>query len=257
MLQEGLQTKLFGKEILFSREVGSTSDWAKELASLGAKEGTVTLAETQKAGHGRLGRKWVSPKGGLWFSLILKPSLKPVEALKLVFAAGLAVAEALKELYCLHVETKWPNDVLVNGKKICGVIAEMNTTGEKVNFVVIGVGINANFDVKEALPEELLESTTSLKNELGRSVQLDTLFRAVLEKLECLYGLFVKQGFNPVLTMWKNYADFLGHKVEVSDGTEKWAGLALDVEDDGRLNVKLDDGTVKHVLVGEVSSTQK
>jgi BirA family biotin operon repressor/biotin-[acetyl-CoA-carboxylase] ligase len=256
MLQEGLQTKLFGKEILFSREVGSTSDWAKELALLDAKEGTVAVAETQKAGHGRLGRKWVSPKGGLWFSLILKPSLKPAEAVKLVFVAGLAVAEALRELYCLHVETKWPNDVLVNGKKICGVIAEMNTTGEKVNFVVIGVGINANFDVNRALPEELLESTTSLENALGRSVQLNALFKAVLEKLEYLDELFVKQGFNPVLTMWKKYAGFLGHEVEVSNGSEKWVGLALDVDDSGRLNVKLDNGTVKRVLVGEVTLTQ-
>jgi BirA family biotin operon repressor/biotin-[acetyl-CoA-carboxylase] ligase len=256
-LQYGLQTKRFGREILFSHELGSTNDWAKELALFGAKEGTVAISETQKAGHGRLGREWVSPEGGLWFSLIFRPELEPAEASKLVFAAALAVAEVLHELYGLRVETKWPNDVLVNEKKVCGILAEMNTTGDKVNFVVIGMGINANFDAKEALPEELFENTTSLETELGRSVQLETLFRAVLERLECIYDLFVKEGFAPVLTMWKKYASFLGRKVEVLTGTEKLVGLALDVEDDGGLTVELESGTVKHVLVGDVSLRQK
>jgi BirA family biotin operon repressor/biotin-[acetyl-CoA-carboxylase] ligase len=256
-LQDGLRTRRFGRTILFNREVGSTNDWAKELALLGAEEGTVAIAETQKAGHGRLGREWVSPKGGLWFSVIFRPELKPAEASKLVFVAGLAVAEALHESYALPVETKWPNDVLMNERKVCGILAEMNTTGEKVNFVVIGVGINANFDATEALPEELFENATSLETALGRSVLLDTLFRTLLERLECIYELFVKQGFAPVLTMWKKYAGFLGCEVEVLDGTEKLVGLALDVEDDGGLTVKLENGMVKHVLVGDVSLRQK
>jgi BirA family biotin operon repressor/biotin-[acetyl-CoA-carboxylase] ligase len=256
-LQYGLRTKRFGRKILFSHEVGSTNDWAKELALLGAEEGTVAIAKTQKAGHGRLGREWASPKGGLWFSVIFRPELEPAEASKLVFAAGLAVADVLHELYGLRVETKWPNDVLVNGRKVCGILAEMNTTGDKVNFVVIGVGINANFDAREALPEELFKNATSLETTLDRSVQLDTLFRTVLERLECIYELFVEEDFAPVLTMWKKHATFLRRKVEVLSGTEKLVGLALDVEDDGGLTVKLEDGTVKHVLVGDVSLRQK
>ena len=256
-LQYGLRTKRFGRKILFSHEVGSTNDWAKELALLGAEEGTVAIAETQTAGHGRLGREWASPEGGLWFSVIFRPELESAEASKLVFAAGLAVAEVLHELYGLLVETKWPNDVLVNERKVCGILSEMNTIGDEVNFVVIGVGINANFDAKEALSEELFENATSLETALGRSVQLDTLFRTVLERLEYVYELFVKEGFASVLTMWKKYATFLGCKVEVLTGTEKLVGLALDVDDDGGLTVKLENGTVKHVLVGDVSLRQK
>jgi BirA family biotin operon repressor/biotin-[acetyl-CoA-carboxylase] ligase len=200
-LQCGLRTKRLGREILFSHEVGSTNDWAKQLALLGAEEGTVAIAETQTAGHGRLGREWASPEGGLWFSVIFRPELEPTEASKLVFAASLAVAEVLHELYGLRAETKWPNDVLMNGRKVCGILAEMNTTGNKVNFVVIGMGINANFDVKEALPQELFKNTTSLETVLGRSVQLDTLFRTALERLECIYELFMNKGFAPVLTV--------------------------------------------------------
>jgi BirA family biotin operon repressor/biotin-[acetyl-CoA-carboxylase] ligase len=256
-LQYGLRTKHFGRKILFSHQVGSTNEWAKELALLGAEEGTVAIAKTQTAGHGRLGREWASPDGGLWFSVIFRPELEPVEASKLVFAIGLAVAEVLHELYGLHVETKWPNDVLVNKKKVCGILAEMNTTGSKVNFVVGGVGINANFDVNEELPKELFKNATSLKNTLGRDIQLDTLFRTVIERLECIYELFVNEGFAPVLTMWKKYASFLGCKVEVSTGTEKLVGLALDVDNDGGLTIELDDGKTKHTLVGDVSLKQK
>lgn len=191
-LQEGLRTKQFGKRIVFLREVGSTNEYAKELASYGAKEGTVVLAETQTAGRGRLGRAWISPKGGLYFSVILRPRISASEAVKLVFVAGLAVARILEEVCGLHVEIKKPNDVLVNGKKISGILAETNTTGEKVNYTIIGIGINVNFDVKETLPKELAKNATSLENELDKKIRLEQLFKALIEKLESLYVLFLK-----------------------------------------------------------------
>jgi BirA family biotin operon repressor/biotin-[acetyl-CoA-carboxylase] ligase len=252
-LQEGLRTKRLGRKIFFSHEIGSTNSWAKELALLGAEEGTVAIAETQTAGRGRLDRLWVSPKGGLYFSVIFRPELKPTQATKLVFVAGLAVAEALHELYGLKTETKWPNDVLVNGRKVCGILAEMNTTDDSVNFVVVGVGINANFDKKSALPQELWETTTSLESELDKKVQLDELFRAVVERLECIYEIFLKEGFAPVLREWKKHAGFLGRKVKVISDVEELVGLALDVEDDGALTIKLENGTVKRILAGDVS----
>ena len=252
-LQEGLCARRFGKSIFFSRAVGSTNDWAKELAEHGAAEGTVAIAETQTAGRGRLDRTWVSPKGGLYFSVILRPRLKPTEAVRLVFVAGLVVAEALSEKHGLKAETRWPNDVLVDGRKVCGVLSEMNTTGEKVNFVTLGVGVNANFDVKEALSEALWKSATSLECELGKRAELEELFRVLLEKLECVYEQFLKEGFDSVLKEWKKYAGFLGHEVEVVSETERLRGLALDVDDDGALVVRLEDGVVKHVFVGDVS----
>lgn len=252
-LQEGLRTKRLGRSVFFSKVVGSTNEWAKELTAYGAAEGTVAVAETQTCGRGRLGREWVSPKGGLWFSVVLRPELKPAEAVGLVFVSGLAVAEVLRELYGLKAETKWPNDVLVDGRKLCGILTEMNTTGEKVSYVIVGVGVNANFDVAKVFPEELRKVATSLENELGRKVKLEELFKALLERLENIYGLFLEKGFDPVLKKWKTYADFLGCQVEVASGTEKWFGLALDVENDGALIMRLEDGTVKRVFVGDVT----
>lgn len=251
--QDGLCTRRFGRSILFSREVDSTNTWAKELATYGATEGTVAIAETQMKARGRLDREWVSPTGGLWFSLILRPNLRSTEAVKLTLVAGLAVAKVLREMFDLRAETKWPNDVLVNGRKICGVLAEMNTTGENVNFVVVGVGVNVNFDVNNVFPEQLKKVATSLEKELGRKVKLENLFRALLEQLENLYELFIKEGFNPVLEEWKNYAGFLGCKVEVTCPTGKKCGLALDVDYEGALVLRLEDGTVKRVFVGDVS----
>jgi BirA family biotin operon repressor/biotin-[acetyl-CoA-carboxylase] ligase len=253
LLQDGLCTKRFGRSVLFSREVDSTNDWAKKLATYGAYEGTVVVAETQTKGRGRLDRGWISPTGGLWFSLILRPKLRPAESVKLTFVAGLAVAKVLREMFGLKAETKWPNDVLVNGRKICGVLTEMNTTGETVNLVVVGIGINANFDVEKVFPDSLKRVATSIENELGRKVQLHRLFRVLLEHLENLYELFTKEGFSPVLREWKDYADFLGRQVIIISLTEKIHGLALDVDNDGALIMRLADGSVRRVFVGDVS----
>lgn len=252
-VQEDLSTKRLGRTILYSHEVDSTNNWAKELALQAAPEGTVTIARTQTSGRGRLDRRWLSPDGGLWFSLILRPELHPTEAVKLTFVAGLAVAKALHEMFDLEAKTNWPNDVFVNGRKICGILTEMNTTGETVNFVVVGVGINANFDVEKVFPESLRKVATSLKNELGRKVCLEDLLSALLERLEATYELFMREGFNSILKEWKSYSSFLGCQVEVISSTEKLRGLALDVDNEGALVLGLEDGTTKRVLVGDLS----
>ncbi|MEM3641701.1 MAG: biotin--[acetyl-CoA-carboxylase] ligase [Candidatus Bathyarchaeia archaeon] len=252
-LQEGLRARLFGKYIYFTREVSSTNDWARELADLGAPEGTATMAETQTAGRGRMGRRWISPKGGLWFSIILKPKLKPPETVKLVFLASLAVAETLQDLYGLKVGTKWPNDVLVDGRKVCGILSEMKTVGDKVAYAVIGIGINANFKAEKALPKELRETATSLETLLGRKIVLEELFTHLLEKMEAIFTLFLREGFNPILERWKKYASFLGCEVEILGEGEKLEGIAMDVDGDGALVLKLKDGAVRRVFVGDLS----
>jgi BirA family biotin operon repressor/biotin-[acetyl-CoA-carboxylase] ligase len=163
------------------------------------------------------------------------------------------VADVLRKVYCLAAETKWPNDVLVNGKKVCGVLSEMNSTGEEVNVVIVGIGVNANFAVEKVLPEELWERTTSLETALGRRVRLEELFRALLEKLEDVYGRFLKEGFGAILGEWKSYAGFLGKQVEVMVDAERFRGLALDVDGEGALVVRLGDGALRRVFVGDVS----
>jgi len=251
-LQEGLDTKRVGRSIFFKRSVGSTNSWARRFARLGACDGTVFLAESQTAGRGRLKRKWVSPAGGLWFSVVLRPRLKLAEAFGLVFVASLAVAEVLEELYGLKTQVKWPNDVLVDSKKICGILAETKLESKNVEYVVVGVGINANFGVKKSLSEDLWKTATSLEDELGRKIELELLLKALLEKLERLCGVFLEKGFRVVLDEWKKYVGFLGCQVDVVTMDERLTGLALDVDSGGSLVLKLGDGTVKHVFAGDV-----
>jgi len=252
-LQEGLKTRLIGKCIFFAHEVGSTNDWAKELAELDAPEGTVAIAETQTSGRGRLCRKWISPKGGLWFSIIFRPKLKPHETVKLVFLACLAVAETIRDMYGLKAETKWPNDVLIDGRKVCGILSEMKTVGEKVEYAIIGVGVNANLDVEKEFPKELWEKAISIQKALGKKISLEELFKALLEKMEDLYQIFLKQGFKPILEKWKSFASFLGWEVEVHGDGEKLEGIAFNVDDDGALILKLKDGSTRRVFAGDLS----
>jgi len=256
-IQDGLKTKLFGKYLFFAREVSSTNDWAKELAELGAPEGTVAIAETQTAGRGRLGRKWHSPRGGLWFSVILKPNIKQSEAVHLVFLTSLAVAETLREIYGLKAETKWPNDVLVDGCKVCGILSEMKTVGEEVEYVIIGIGVNVNLDVEKEFPKELWQRATSIQKALGKKISLEELFKALLEKMESLYQIFLKEGFTPILEKWKGLASFLGCEVEVHGDGERLEGTALNIDDEGALILRLRDGSVRRVFVGDLSIKMK
>jgi BirA family biotin operon repressor/biotin-[acetyl-CoA-carboxylase] ligase len=251
-LREGLQTQFVGRSIIFAHATTSTNDMARELADLGADEGTVILSETQTSGRGRLKRRWISPYGGLWFSTILRPKLKPSDSSELTFAASLSVAKTLQKLYDLEVSTKWPNDVLANGKKVCGVLAEMSASHEKTSCVVLGVGVNADFDAK-ALPEELRENATSLKAELGKNINLERLFRTLLENLESTYLQLMKKGFSSVLKEWKTFATFLGTRVKVTDVNEECVGVALGVNVDGSLSLRLQDGTLKHIFAGDIS----
>lgn len=252
-LQIGLRNRFLGKTMFFSKNVPSTNDWAEELARFGAFEGTVVVAVTQTRGRGRLHRKWVSPDGGLWFSVIFRPKLSARDAHKLTFVAGVAVAETLREMYGLKTETKWPNDVSVDGRKICGILGKANASGGKVDFVILGIGVNANFDPKHALPKSLREKATSLENELGRRVRLEKLLAKLLEKLEETYDIYAREGFNTVLEKWKGYACFLGHEVELSDKNLKIKGLACGVNQDGALVLRLEDGNLANIVTGDVS----
>lgn len=255
-LQHNLRTKIFGKPIFLSSKVNSTNDWAKQLAETGAAEGTVALAQIQTAAYGRQGRSWASPAGGLWFSIILRPRNRANEAAKLTFIASLAVAEVLREQYDLKAEIKWPNDVLVNSRKICGVLAEMNTTNEKVNNVVLGVGINVNFK-RNVLPKSLRTKATSVESELGRKIILQDLFNALMKKMEDTYQEFLNEDPAHLLKQWKTFAGFLGKTIIVIESHETLRGTALDVDEDGALILALEDGTKKRMYVGDVTSMKR
>jgi len=225
---------------------------AKEIAMKGAKEGTVIVAEAQTRGRGRLGRDWVSPKGGLWFSIILRPKVSPRDAPKLTFLMSVAVAKTINKLFDLDAEIKWPNDVLVKGKKVCGILTETNSRGNSLNFAVVGVGINANFNLHD-FPFNLRDSSTTLKEELQKEIDCEAFLRSLLEQTEHYYNMFTQGKFNVILTEWKHFSKFLGSYVEVMSFDEKVEGWAIDIDKNGALIVRLRDKTERKIISGDVT----
>lgn len=251
-IKDKLQTKLIGKTIHYFSEVASTNDLAKEMAAIGAREGTVILAETQTRGKGRFGREWFSPRGGIWLSTILRPKLSAKDIPKLTLTTSLAVAKTINQLFNLKTEVKWPNDVLINAKKVCGILTEANTREDTTNFVVIGIGINANIELK-SLPKQIRENATSLKHELKKEIDREQFLRVLLENMEHYYVMLAEGKFNSVLKEWKSLCGFLNSYVEVTSGKEKIEGWAIDVDENGALIIRLQDGTLRKVLSGDVS----
>ncbi|UCE44245.1 MAG: biotin--[acetyl-CoA-carboxylase] ligase [Candidatus Bathyarchaeota archaeon] len=250
-IKKGLKTEFIGQRIHHFTEVTSTNDVAKKLASNGVEEGTVVISETQTLGRGRLSRRWASPQGGIWFSTVLRPQVKPKDASKLTLAAAVAAAQTIKEMFGLDAEIKWPNDVLVSGKKICGILTETSTKGETVDSAVVGIGINANTS-PDAFPESLRNSLTSLKSELCEEIDRGDFLRALLEKIEYYYRFFAEEKFDLILQEWRKLASFLGQYVEVISFDEKIMGRAVDVDQNGALIVKLEDGSERKVTTGDV-----
>jgi len=255
-VKDGLRTKFLGHPLLYFRELTSTNDIAKELAVRGAREGTVIVAETQTSGRGRLKREWISPEGGLWLSVLLRPKTEPKHAPKLTLMTSVAVAKTICKLFPLKAEIKWPNDVLVNHKKVCGILTEAKTRREALVFVIVGIGINANFNVN-ALPVSLRDSSTTLKEELKKEIERESLLRTLLEETESYYDMFTEEKFDNILQEWRNSASFLGSYVEIVSHTEKIKGWAMDIDRNGALMVKLKDRTMRRVLSGDITITKK
>ncbi|MCS4540837.1 MAG: biotin--[acetyl-CoA-carboxylase] ligase [Euryarchaeota archaeon] len=254
-IKKGLQTKYIGKEIHHFKEIDSTNDFAKELAFKGAKEGTVVISEVQKAGKGRFGKTWISPSGGIWMSLILRPKISPHQAPKLTLITGVSVAEAIRQVCGLNVKIKWPNDILLNGKKLCGILTEMSGDMDTIEYVVIGIGINANVDV-DIFPAEIREGATSLKKELKKDAPRIPLVQRLMEELEKNYEIF-KEDFLPILTKYKELSATIGNLVRINIKDESIVGEAIGIDSDGALILELADGSLKRIIAGECIHLQK
>jgi BirA family biotin operon repressor/biotin-[acetyl-CoA-carboxylase] ligase len=225
--------------------VDSTNSMAKKMAS----EGTVVVAARQEDGKGRLDRKWLSPEGGLWFSVVLRPAINPAEASMVTLMAGVAVSEALRE-YGVNTEIKWPNDILIGGKKVCGILTEMRTGNGKVDFVVLGIGINVNLDIEE-LPEPVRESATSLKAETGRELDREVLLQNLLAGIGSTYEILRSGKKHEILEQWRKRSSTLGRSVRIETLKETVEGMALDVDDDGVLILETKDGNRCRFLAGD------
>ncbi len=241
----GLQTRTLGRPLYVYDCVGSTNDVAKTLAEQDAPEGTVVVAREQTGGRGRLGRTWASPPGGLWLSLVLRPQLPATEWPLLGFVASVAAAAALEVVARVPVQLKWPNDLMLEGRKLGGVLVETGGT-----YAITGIGINANVPI-DALPREVGAIATTLAECLGRPVDLVTLTHELLRELERFYTL-VAQDRHAVMEWWRARSATLGRRVRVVGMGGDFDGVAESVDDSGALFVRTRAG-VRRVFAGEVS----
>jgi BirA family biotin operon repressor/biotin-[acetyl-CoA-carboxylase] ligase len=246
-LWEGLTTRSFGRRLEYRAMLGSTQDLARELAQADAPEGAVVLAGRQTAGRGRLGRSFISPRGGLYLTVILRPVLEHLRPLPII--AALAVARGLEQVAGLRTALKWPNDVLVGGRKVCGILVESELAGQNVNYVLLGIGVNVNADMS-AYPE-IAAIATSAAAEAGHPVSREALAAGVLNELEALY--LAAQTGRRVQDEWRARLETLGRQVRVTSGQTVEEGLAEDVDSDGSLILRRPDGSRVTIPAGDVT----
>ncbi len=246
-----LTTKYMGRNFIHYDEVDSTNIQCRRECNNKPIEGMVIAAEEQTSGKGRLGRSWVSPKGtGVWMSVVLTPNISPMVAPRNTLIGAAAVYMALRDMDS-SVGIKWPNDIVINGKKICGILTEMNAEIERVNYVIMGIGINVNM---ESFPEDLNDKATSLKNELGNKVDRKKLVASILNNLEDLYEEFRNTGdISRVIEICREGSLLINKEVRVINGNSEVICTVLDIDDDGELIVRHKDGVVSRIISGEVS----
>ena len=241
------------RDIRWLAETDSTQRVARELARAGAAEGTVVIAEAQTAGRGRLGRTWHSPRGvNLYCSIVLRPPLPPAAVPQVALVAGVAVAAALAEMPGLAPRVKWPNDVLIDGRKVAGILTEMEAEVERVHHVILGIGVNLNAP-RAAFPPELRERATSLFLATGRRVDRAAVTGRLLAALEARYGRFLEGGFEAVRAEWESYSCLTGTDVRVASAEGEMAGRVLGLDTDGALMLARPDGTSTRIVAGEVT----
>ncbi|HEY55605.1 MAG TPA: biotin--[acetyl-CoA-carboxylase] ligase [Dehalococcoidia bacterium] len=249
-ITDNLETSFIGRKIIYYPSLPSTNDVAKLKAREGAPEGSVVLAEEQTAGRGRIKRTWLSPRGSIALSIILRPG--PDELSSLIMVASLATVHCIEKVSGLKAQIKWPNDVLINDKKVCGILIESDVKGSSVDYAVIGIGINVNLKLS-SFPE-ITPTATSLSHELGRDVSRLDIIRCLLVETERLY-LALPSG-DSVYQEWRDRLVTLGKKVQVSSGESTYHGIAESVASDGSLLLRQPDGGLTKIVAGDVTLRQ-
>lgn len=248
-----LQTRWLGHNICYRDSIDSTNTLAKGLANEGCPNGLVVVAEEQGAGKGRLSRGWISPYAkGIWFSVVLKPPFLPQEASKCTLLAAVAVVKAVNKIAGVHSAIKWPNDILLMGRKLVGILTEMNAEFGHINYVVIGTGINTNA-TPDDYPEDVKDIAVSVADAATEQFTRVDLLCDILKNMEDLYEKALLDGFAPILEEWRKYSCTLGQEVKVMAPDCTYFGKAEDIDEDGLLIVRKVDGTLEKVMAGDVS----
>ena len=252
-IELGLNTQIMGKNVMHYDSISSTQDIAAEMARRGANEGTLVIAETQEKGRGRKGRSWVSlPEGGIYLSLILRPNLLPSQVVQIPLLAGVALTKAIRETVPLQPVIKWPNDIVIGKKKVGGILTEMSSEIDGVNYVVLGIGLNVN--MRAALfDENICDIATSLIDECGKYTSRVKLVQSFLRQFELIYTKFLAHGFGSVRDEWKELNNTFGSRVKIMDSGKDIEGDAIDIDNDGFLLIRRENGDISRIISGDVS----
>lgn len=249
-----LNLKHWKKENIYTYDtVDSTNIIAKKNAGEGKEEGSFFIAEEQTKGKGRMGRDWSSLRGkGIWFSFILRPEIMPTKASEITFVIAVGIMEGIKKQINKDIKIKWPNDILLDGKKIVGILTEISAEMERINYIIAGVGINVNQNIED-FPEDIRNKATSLKINTGESVNRNELLRNIIEEMERVYFFYKKEGFGVIIDIWKNNNITLGRRVKAITFDSEIIGFAERIDDEGYLIIKDDAGKENKILAGDVS----
>lgn len=252
-LTELLETRAFGRSLMVVDKTASTQILAHEKVAEGAAEGFVVIAEEQTSGRGRMGRSWHSPSGkGLWFSLVLQPRISVSAVAQLTFVLCVAVCRTIRQLTGLCAEIKWPNDLLINGRKVSGILLESHAEDERLQYVVAGVGISVNIDRQE-YPKDLRDKATSLYAEAGRLFSREALLAALLKEIEHLYVLFLNRGFAAIRLLWEAHSSTIGKRIETNTVHGVVKGTAVGMDDAGALLVETSSGETMRLFSGDIA----
>ena len=245
-------TRVIGRDIRVFQETSSTNDVVEKLARDGVPEGVVVFAESQTKGRGRLGRKWLSPAGrGLWFSVLLRPNLRPQAATQMTIATAVAVARAIRQQTGLKPGIKWPNDILIQGRKTAGILTELSAELDHIKYLVIGIGVDVNVAPTE-FPPDLRKLATSLRIEAGRPLNRADVAVAILRALDDDYARIAAGHFEAVANEWAEHCTTLGQPVTIHIGDRRIHGRAEALDEDGALLLRTEHGRLERIIGGDV-----
>lgn len=252
-IKDYLDTRNIGSQILHFNSIDSTNSKAKELAVAGASHGTVVISEEQTSGRGRFGRQWSSPKHkGIWMSVILRPDIDPVNASNITLLGSAAVFEAMKAMG-VSPGIKWPNDIILKGRKLCGILTEMSSELNQINYLIMGIGVNVNTSQGE-FPEELKNIATSLKSSEGHDYSRQELTGLILSHFERFYDKFIKENdMKSAIEISRKHSVLLGKEIQIFNKGVPVGAKAIDINDQGLLVIEHPDGKMESIISGEVS----
>ena len=252
MIEKGLRTKRLGKKVHYLPEVDSTNLYAHRLAEKGGLEGEIVIAESQSRGKGRMGRGWVSPPNlNLYLSVILRPKLPPKHAPQITLMSAVALAETVRSFTPFPPEIKWPNDILVKGKKLAGILTESSCNPDSILFVILGIGVNLNFP-RELMPESIRESTTSIMMLAQKPVDRTAFALQLIQNLERCYGDLEERGFPSMAERWGSFFRLKGKRVRVEMFDRPVLGKAMGIDGDGALILEDEKGIRQRIVAGDV-----